>query len=452
MTRVALLILAGCGFSGPHLGTSGDAPLGDAPLGDAPAHDGGPVPDAPAVTGPVGPGGVPGTIALWLVADDAPHDASNRVTGWPDRGPNHVDLAVDSSRTAPTFNPATAVTAATVKFGNSRLARAAGLWPAGTAINDATLVAVVKDDTSGDFDWLLYTGTMGGDRLSISRSYTTSPMRWDFDVPISNRMSIDQPNGRAMVMTYVASVGAAVSGASHRALFVNGAPVVTAAAFAGYANLGKPLELGDHDDGAGGDAGRNPYDGYLGELYVASSVPASPAQLEQLETYFGLRYGIALAHAYRDGTGAVVWDTGSGYDTRIAGLAIDPAAHLDVRAASSTEGGDLLRISTAATLPAGPHAYLIGGDNNQALAFTAGRLQRVWRFVGGSWGAPVTIDVAGMGGTAMSSLPAAATIMLMYDTSPGFANPTLVPMTLANHRYTATVTLPATAYVTFEAM
>ena len=95
MTRVALLLLAGCGFSGPHLGTSGDAPLGDAPLGDAPAHDGGPVPDAPAVTGPVGPGGVPGTIALWLVADDAPHDASNRVTGWPDRGPNHVDLAVD---------------------------------------------------------------------------------------------------------------------------------------------------------------------------------------------------------------------------------------------------------------------------------------------------------------------------------------------------------------------
>lgn len=445
----ALVILAGCSFKGPAI--SPGAPSDGASPADG-THVDGPQTNPDAAAGTLGPpGGVDATLALWLVGDDAQH-SGNTVTGWPDRGPNHLDLAVDSARTAPIWNPPTSTTAATLKLSNSRLARASGLLPLNTTMSDITLVAVVKDDTSSAFEWLLYNGTIGFDRLSISRSWNGSPMRWDFDATTSYRDSSTQSDGRAMVMTLVASVGSTVSGANHRELFVNGVATGGSAQFAAYVSTGKPLEVGDHDDGMGGDSSRNPYDGYVGEIYLASSTPQSQTELEQLETYFALRYGIALAHPYRDATGAIVWDTGSGYDTHISGLAVDPAAHLDVRAASATDGGDLLRIEAQA-LPVGSHLYLIGGDNNQGVAYTAGRLQRVWRFLGGTWGTAVTIDVAGpgsLGGTVALPSQGANQVTMLVDTTPGFANPIPIPMVAgANHRLTASVVLPATAYVTF---
>jgi hypothetical protein len=466
--KLALALLAGCSFTGaPIAATPSDGPrvTSDAPhiTGDSAASD--------ASTGDPGlPGGVAATPILWLVGDDALHDPLSAVTSWPDRGPNHLDLAVDSSLTPPTFNPATPITAATLKFSTSRLARAGGLLPMNTALTDLTLVTVVKDDTSSAFEWLLYTGTIGYDRLSVSRSWNGSPMRWDFDLTTSNRDSSTQPDGRAMVMTYVASVGSMVSTANHRELYVNGAatggstsfaayvstgkPLEVgdggSASFAAYVSTGKPLEVGDHDDGAGGDSSNYPYDGFIGEIYLASSVPASQSELEQLETYFALRYGITLAHPYRDATGAMVWDALAAYNTHVAGLAIDPAAHLDVRTAGATDGGDLLRIAAQAP-PTNAHAYLIGGDNNLAVTYASGRLQRIWRFSAAAWTAPVTLDIAGPGAGTATALPSQGgnQLTLLVDTTAAFANPMMIPMTVGtNHRYTATVTLPATAYVT----
>jgi hypothetical protein len=315
------------------------------------------------------------------------------------------------------------------------------------------MVVVAKDLTSTAPEWLLYSGTSGTDRVSVARSFqSSSPTRWDFDVTTNNRDSSSQPDSKAVVMTYVASVATAVNGANHRELYVNGS-ATGGSTFAPYTGTGKPFEVGDHDDGASGDSSKSPYDGYLGEIFIASSIPSSTAALEQLETYFGLRYGITLGHAYRDATGTIVWDTGTIYDNRVAGLAVDPAARLHILGASATDGFDLLRIE-ATTLPVGSHAYLISGDDNGMVTFASNQLKRTWRVLGGAWGTPVTIDLAGPGSTSTTAIPASGsnTYSLKIGTDAGFSNPMTVPLVLnGNNRLTATVTFAATSYFTVTA-
>ena len=439
--RAALLLVAGCSFSGPAVGSTPDD--GTVAHDGAPPIDAAPIPDSmpPPVGAP--PGGVQLTTSLWLVAEDAQHGSDNKLQSWLDRGPNHIDLALDPAATAPVFQPATDVTAPTVLFGSSHLTHAAGL--PNTSIDDVLVVAVVNDPETSKFDWLAYTGDDAGNRFSISHDYQSSP-NWDFDVTDTNRVS--SPADGPKVMIYLASKTGFVRNADHRGLLVNGAFVASAPAFTTFVPPARPFELGDHVfDGPTGELTHQPYDGYLGELYITTSLPGSPIAFEQLDTYFGLRYGITLAHDYLASTTETVWSSLSGYQHNVAGLAIDANARTLNRAASSATGKGLLRVR-AVTSPSSAVAYLVFGDDNKGVAFTANRLQRVWQVVDTRWDGMVTIDFAGTG-NAGTVVPTTGPLFLVTANNPGFGAATNTPMThTADNHYTATITFTGTTYLT----
>lgn len=426
MRRSALLLVAGCSFTGHAL------PDG-ATTADVPTDDGAPTIDAPMMVDHTPPGGIAfPKIDLWYAAEDAMVDPNNEVQGWPDRGPHHLDLVTDATYAPAVWQPATAHSAATVKFSNNRLVNTAGLTD---ALTDVTLIAVVKDPTHANFDWVFYaSGDSVNNRISISHGFNGAT-NWDFDLP-SDHLTNTQNDGDPLIIAYVAST-TQMSVGNHRLLYVNGKQVDQNGTFAQFSPIAGPIELGDH---VGGDNGKNPYDGFLGELYLAEGVTTDPASFERLETYFALRYGISVAHDYVDSSGAVVFpgpNAAIGFTFRVVGMALDAAARLQLTAAATDD--DVLRISASGALPA-DRSYFIAADNNGE-PNSAGN--RVWR-IQHTWSSEVTLDFKAPNNP--------NTPQLLVSPDLGFGAPQMIPMAAAGGRVVAKVTgLPATCYVKLKA-
>lgn len=423
MRRSALLIVAGCSFQGADLPVDGAR--------DA-AVDARPSPDAFVSTSP--PGGVMQDVAFWFAAEDAVHGADLSVTSWPDRGPAHLDLQADAARPPPMFAPHDAGPP-TIAFLDSHLTNATGV---SGAITDITMIAVVRDDNASALNWLLYDGTAGPNRLSIAKNAT--PAQWDFDVSDAARLSFLQTQTvQPVVITYTASTTQSTGG-THRRMFVNGGYNGSDPTFGILNPVTAPLEVGDHVAADDSDSSHHPFEGQVGDLYVARTF-TSEAVRTQLETYFALRYAITLRHAYADSSGNTVYRIDDGFGNRVFGLAADADGRLGISLAGDAEAVFALKQET----PPSDRSYLVAGDNGGPATFTGAQFGRAWK-VENNWKQAVTLRFA--------VTPASGkTPFLKYGSDPGFGSSSTVPLALVDGSWVATgVALPTpTAYVTLVA-
>ena len=164
--------------------------------------------------------------------------------------------------------------------------------------------------------------------------------------------------------------------------------------------------------------------------------------VQQIESYLGIKYGVTLAHNYLDGTGATVYDIAT-YPNNIAGIARDDAQSLNQKQSKSASSGfqpaiglGEIAVSNAANTNtfANDASYLIWGSDNGSTGYgteytpnsytpTTGyyRMNRVWKVQETGTIGAVKVQAAGAKHLLVSNDPTFATGVTEIATSNGVA-------------------------------
>lgn len=128
----------------------------------------------------------------------------------------------------------------------------------------------------------------------------------------------------------------------------------------------------DVNDAGTGDS--EEFNGDLMEIAIYKNSSMTDAKIRQIQSYFGIKYGITLAHDYTSGDGTTVWNSSDAtFHRNVAGIARDDCQGLNQKQARSyTSAGMTVAIddSIATTNLANPGAFandktfLMFGDNN----------------------------------------------------------------------------------------
>ncbi len=151
--------------------------------------------------------------------------------------------------------------------------------------------------------------------------------------------------------------------------------------------------------------------------------PMATTDINKIESYLGVKYGITLAHDYLAGDGTKVWDktANATFHNNVAGIAREDCQRLNQKQSKSVNAGATLTIAIDSTIStsntANPGAfnanksYLMVGDNNLtgSTSVTPGTActpasvdkatNKVWMFVetGTVESSKVSVDLAGYG-------------------------------------------------------
>lgn len=140
------------------------------------------------------------------------------------------------------------------------------------------------------------------------------------------------------------------------------------------------------------------FDGKMCEIIVYSN-EISNSDLQKINTYLGIKYGISLPKDYVNSASEVIWSTSAngGYNYDIAGIMRDDASALDQRQSKAVNSAEILSIGKGeitATNAANPNAFannldcLLWGSNGGATvginttekpATIEARLGREWK-------------------------------------------------------------------------
>ncbi|WP_396271077.1 DUF6701 domain-containing protein [Ideonella sp.] len=152
----------------------------------------------------------------------------------------------------------------------------------------------------------------------------------------------------------------------------------------------------------------SPWRGVLAEGMFVLGKWLTPTELNQIESYLALKYGVtlgknaALSASYLDSATTTTWAAGSGFHNNIAGIGRDDKLLLDQRISRSANTGQQITATSKATMPDGSatvsaqegvqladRSFVIWGDNglspsstiNIAAGTLAGRSRsmRLWR-------------------------------------------------------------------------
>jgi gliding motility-associated-like protein len=140
---------------------------------------------------------------------------------------------------------------------------------------------------------------------------------------------------------------------------------------------------------------------YFAEAIVFNDVKTNggPTELDFIESYLAIKYGITLSHNYYSTAQTVVYDI-TGYDNNIAGLGLDRNTGLDQRQSGSIQSdaiieiasGDFASSNDSNAFPLGAdRSYLVwGNDGNTATCWSNSELQlpvtpRLWLRIPREW-------------------------------------------------------------------
>ena len=142
------------------------------------------------------------------------------------------------------------------------------------------------------------------------------------------------------------------------------------------------------DINQGAFGGSQGSDSRIGDFIVFNSA-LSALQVEQVESYLGVKYGFTLAHDYwaSDGT-TKTWDAtvNAAYHNNVTGIARDDNSALDQRKSVTINGGATVIMDKAGAFGV-DNSYVIWGDNGLAMNTTSSqahpsytyRLNRIWK-------------------------------------------------------------------------
>ena len=396
-------------------------------------------PASTALSGEVStaPGRVTNGLNLWLKADAGTSSTTDgaQLTEWKDASSNHRDHTQTNSTYQPVFKA----------DGGFNYNPAVTFDGADTMITDAfasgkEAVHVFAMSKVGDNGWRSIYG--------FSRDMTH--VQWLNNLPSAYLAGNRDYNGVAQTAGQGITSFLLPKDASQQTFMWNGISSNTTAPAGNKTytyNAGKM--------GVGSDVstdGTSLSENYLGDIQEVivykTGTPTTEggvmaaADVQQIETYLGIKYGVTLAHNYLDGAGATVYDI-STYPNNIAGIARDDAQSLNQKQSKSVNSGFQPAIGLgeiAASNAANPNtfandaSYLIWGSDNGSTGYgteytpnsytpTTGyyRMNRVWKVQESGDVGAVKVQAAGAQHLLVSNDPTFATGVTEIATSNGVA-------------------------------
>ena len=347
-----------------------------------------------------GPGCVNTGVKVWLRADQG----AVSPTYWGDySGQDNSPVGRGSATVtagAVNFNPAVtfagAVTGEAFDFSTDLF----------TTGNHSIAVFSVGTGTGGT---ILSHGANVTDQAVYVRPSTPSAS-FDFPNKAFSRASI--PSGtRLMRSVYTA-------GTHTRGISYNGnAPTTNTVATLNWQSGGNGYRILGHDFVSGG----NKYNGNLPEMAVYFDVDLTAVQIQRIESYFALKYGLTLDQTtpqdYLAGDGTTkMWEAAvnTGFANNIAGLGRDDCQSLVQKQSKSANTGQFVTFALGSSIAAdnasntntitNDKSFFVWSDNNGSLttmlpvsgANVTQRMTRVWRVDKTNWNdQDVTIQVQG---------------------------------------------------------
>jgi hypothetical protein len=226
-----------------------------------------------------------------------------------------------------------------------------------------------------------------------------------------------------------------------------------------------PFYIGRHND----NAAPRYWDGFIGEIILYDKA-LTAVEMQRINTYLSVKYGITYAQDYLSGDGTTIWDVGAtgGYDNDIAGIGRDDCQGLNQKQSKSVNTDALLTVGNG-NLVVGTNAentasfsadesFLLWGNNNGSVAWQLAeapanrqRLTREWRVYESGAVASVKIRVPDNSSSLSSKMPAeVSTIYLLTDADGDFSSgATETTMTQNGSDWECNIDLTNEQYFTF---
>lgn len=177
--------------------------------------------------------------------------------------------------------------------------------------------------------------------------------------------------------------------------------------------------VGDGSEASTFDENRNNifYDGEIAEIIFYQNTTLTDAQINQIESYLALKYGVSLDTNVVASDGTIIWQHTlyDGFDNNIAGIGRDDAASLVQEESISSSEDGILSISPSSGF-ASDLSFLLWGNNDRSILSRdtldvpegfVKRLDRVWVAQTENYSDDVTVKVylpdAGINSTGVAS-------------------------------------------------
>jgi hypothetical protein len=354
------------------------------------------------------PAGYLENLELWFASDSAVSTSGSAVTAWGNSAPK----AATGTQSSSPLRPALIAEDPGMNFNNSiRFDGINDYLPISqlnleTPVNTVVSCAVFRTSyvgTTSDDNWSLidydhsewFNLFVRGDNGGIGFSFSTSSNTRDnyststgFNDSLPHLVCARYDNSLTND-TYVRVDGVEEVNTNRES---TGTKVGTVLNRYGFVGIGLEADEFDGTNNGGG------YEGDMAEVLLYLDDTLSDAELDKIETYMGLKFGIHLDHDYVASNDAVIWDasTLAAYHNDVAGIGKDLSSGLDQRKSRSTNGDDLLTVWLGAhTDESSPQAFgqdlsfmLWGNDNGQLDTIQdtdmpsgiVKRIPREWRF------------------------------------------------------------------------
>lgn len=393
------------------------------------------------------PGGVSAGLRAWYKADaDVYSDNGitsasdgNAMQQWNDQTSSALHLSQATAALKPVFkngslglcnyNPYAV-------FTDNNLQRAApGLFVASTSYPQFNYYLPYIDDSNTDFDWVIYQGTSGTDRFSISMNFGGAT-NGDIDLPTTNRVSYNHTSIFGANKLHLSSYKANTNGvhntgaAPQEALYIDGTQQASKSTYSPYVATNTTFQMGDNDIAA--DAANNPFTGKIPEFILYTGA-LSQAEHERIESYLAIKYSTSLSHNYFATTGTTVFALTTTYTNNIIGIARDDAGSLNQKQSKTNDDSLRVYIGTLAAnnasnagaistntayivIGASPGRLCAGSNNNERPASCSlyGRIEREWKISNTNFSNSFALDIK-LNACATASLNVADLRVLIDD-------------------------------------
>ena len=337
---------------------------------------------------PKSPGGVAANIKMWLRSDagtSTTTDGAN-LTSWTDSSGNNNGVTATGGN-EPTYESDTATAINKHPVIEFTAANNDFLATSNTGIigadNPYTKVVLFEKDANTEAGHLVSAGSSGNHGLYYPASNDAA--RGTHNATDFATSGTNQTNGQPYIAAFRYG-----DGIVDTVLNINGAEEANDGITSRTFTDGGTIEIGQYS-GAGTPSAQN-FDGRIAEVLVYDEA-LTGAELDRIESYYGLKYGItldqAVATSYTASDGVtLMWNSGatdaSTYDNDIAGIGRDGGSDLTQNDSKSVNGDAIVNISGADDLD--ELEFMTWGNDDGAVTWTPSDAPSGYQIITRKWG------------------------------------------------------------------
>lgn len=289
----------------------------------------------------------------------------------------------------------------------------------GNTNDNLTIYLVAKEDTRKNNELLsLKESTLSTDRVLIESPDATGQVTWDAGTSTApNTISglATYPVGEPSITMFTSNVDS-----NFQEIFINGSLIVSDATGASLTSLDSTTLGGIN----------NFYDGFIPELLIYETT-FSAFQINNIDTYLAIKYGITLSHDYYSTDTVLIYDVSNGYANGIFGVGLDLLTALNQKKSKSQIIGEA--VSFELTNFISDRQFLVSGHNGGGFVRTtlngdANVLTQKWfaKMTGNVGTVNVELDLANVGANTGA---APNTVKIIVSNNPAFTNPYFIEAT-----------------------